>query len=86
MMKDRKVVIRSFVLITQLGFSVMAPIFLCIFIGNLLDTRFGWTTSAWLLLLGFLAGGRNGWCLIRAELEQEEKERSKKEDQHESEK
>ena len=73
-MKNSKSVIRGFLLITQLGLGIIAPIFLCVYIGWFLDTRFGIHGMLWMLLLGFLAGGRNGWLLVRQALKEDEKE------------
>lgn len=74
MIKNRKSVLRGYMLVTQLGLGIIAPIFLCIFIGHYLDTRLGWKSMLWLLILGFLAGARNGWLLIRTVLKEEQKE------------
>lgn len=78
-MKNRKSVLRSFLLITQLGLGIIAPVFLCIFIGWFLDSRYGFQSMLWMILLGFLAGGRNGWLLVRETLRADQKEREEKE-------
>ena len=43
-MSYRKEVYRSLSLITQLGISVMVPIFLCILAGHFIDKYFGTST------------------------------------------
>ena len=43
-MGDKKQVFRSLAMVTQLGISVMTPIFLCIFAGYYADTHFGTNT------------------------------------------
>lgn len=53
-------------LITQLGFGFMTPVFLCIFLGTYLDSRYGTRLFLIFLTLGFLAGGRNGWMMLKS--------------------
>lgn len=82
-MKYKKSVFRSLSLVTQLGLSVITPIFLCIFAGSYIDSRFGTKSTVFLLILGTLAGGRCAYALvqrmIRAEKRDDEKERARKE-------
>ena len=52
-------------MITQLGLSMLAPIFLCVALGLLIDRQFGCSTVLVFLLLGILAGGRNAWRLAK---------------------
>jgi len=61
-------------MVTQLGFSVITPIFLCIFAGYQMDTRFGTKLMIPLLILGTLAGGRSAWIMVRSTLEAEKRE------------
>ncbi len=70
-MRYKKSVFRSLAMVTQLGLSVMAPIFLCIFIGSQVDSRFGVKTLVPLLVLGALAGGRCAWRLAMNTLQQD---------------
>lgn len=72
--KYKKSVFRSLAMVSQLGFCVMAPIFLCIFIGYQVDSRFGMKTLVPLLILGVLAGGKSAWHLAVKTLEQERRE------------
>lgn len=69
-------------MVTQLGFSVVTPILLCIFVGYQLDTHFGTKLIVPLLLLGVLAGGRSAWLLAKrtllAEQQEDEAERLKR--------
>ncbi len=60
-----KEVFRNLAMITQLGIQMLAPIVLCVFVGDQLDTRFGWHTTVWLLILGILAGCRNCWMFVK---------------------
>lgn len=76
-MNFKKDVLRNLAMITQIGISVLAPIVLCVFIGYELDGRLGWSTTLPLLILGILAGGRNGWMLMQ-ELVPKDNESGKK--------
>ena len=69
----KKEVIRSLTLVSQLGFSVMVPTFLCIGIGNLIDNKFGTSTTVWLLFLGLAAGFRNAIILAKAVMKENSK-------------
>ena len=73
-MRYKKSVFRSLAMVTQLGISVLAPIFLCIFIGYQVDSRYGMKILVPLLILGVLAGGKSAWHLAMKTLEQERKE------------
>ena len=73
-MKYKKSVFRNLAMVTQLGISVLAPIFLCIFIGYQVDSRYGMKTLVPLLILGVLAGAKSAWHLAMKTLEQEKKE------------
>ena len=52
-------------LITQLGITMLVPIFICLFIGVFLDRHLG--TSPWIMtvgiVLGVAAGFRSGYML-----------------------
>ena len=72
--KYKKSVFRNLAMVTQLGISVLAPIFLCIFIGYQVDSRYGMKTLVPLLILGVLAGGKSAWHLAVKSLEQERRE------------
>ncbi|MDO5407888.1 MAG: AtpZ/AtpI family protein [Eubacteriales bacterium] len=73
-MQYKKSVFRSLAMVTQLGLSVITPVFLCIFIGYQIDSRFETKILVPMLILGVLAGGRSAWVLAKATLEQEKKE------------
>lgn len=70
----KKSVFRSLAMVTQLGLSIVTPVFLCVFVGYQLDTRLGTKWMVPLLILGVLAGGRSAWLLTRRILEQEKKD------------
>ncbi len=61
-------------LITQLGISMLAPIFLCVYLGSFLDGRFGWFTFVPLLILGILSGVRNAYILVMKIVRDSEKD------------
>lgn len=82
-MKHRKSIFRNFALVTQLGLSMMTPIFLCILAGYLIDKKLETQTTFWFLIAGFLAGARNAYLLAKRTIEinrqDEEKEDSEDE-------
>lgn len=64
-MKNSKV-IKALMLVTQLGISMMVPIFLCVFAGGFIDKRAG--TGFFLpifLVLGIAAAFRNVYYLLK---------------------
>ena len=64
-MKINKSVYTTFALISQLGISMIVPIFLCTLIGVKLDEMYGWATTIPLILVGVLAGARNVYALVK---------------------
>lgn len=85
-MNFKKDVYRNLAMITQIGISVLAPIVLCVFIGYELDEHFGWHTVLPLLILGILAGCRNGWLLVRQMMPKDKKSGEEKGVENEAEK
>lgn len=78
----KKQVFRSLAMVTQLGLSVMTPIFLCIFAGYYVDTHLGTKTMIFFLLIGVLAGGRCGYQMAKMTiLAGEQEERKEREEQ-----
>lgn len=73
----RKSVFRSLAMVTQLGLSVMTPMFLCTFIGYQIDSRLGTCWMIPLLLMGTAAGGKTAWMLARKIQEQERRDDEK---------
>ena len=78
-MSHRREVIRSFMLISHLGMTVMVPIFMCVVAGIFIDKRFGTSTLVWLLILGIGAGMRNAYILVKGVLDENVKERERAE-------
>ncbi len=72
-MHYKRSVFRSLAMVTQLGFSVLTPILLCVYTGYLVDSHFGTKLMVPMLILGVLAGGRCGWIMARNTLLQEQK-------------
>lgn len=63
----RKDVYTNFALLTQLGISMMVPIFLLLAVGIFLENRFDIFATIPCLVLGILAGCRNTYYLaVRA--------------------
>ena len=60
-----KKIAKAFMLVMQIGFSVLTPIFLLVAIGVFIDNRFGKSFTLPLLLIGVLAGVRNGYVLVK---------------------
>ena len=58
----------------------MVPVFLCIFAGRYIDSRFGTNWTFVLMILGFLAGVSSAWRLAArvAAMERKELEQRKK--------
>ena len=59
-MKDNSIVVRCLSMISQFTIHMLVPIFMCSYVGYLLDKK--WNTSIFFILLffvGALAGGRN---------------------------
>lgn len=73
-MHYKKSVFRSLAMVTQLGLSVVTPVFLCVFAGYQLDRHWGINLLIPLLILGVLAGGRCAWQMTRRILEQEQRD------------
>lgn len=84
-MKYKKSVFRSLSMVTQLGLCVMTPIFLFVFAGNYIDSRFGTNITVLLLILGTLGGARGAYVLARGMIAAEEKEDQKERLQREQE-
>ena len=79
-MRHKKSVMRNMMMVTQLGLSVMVPVFVCILAGSWIDRHAGTNLTIFLMFLGFLAGGWNGYKVAMTTLRMNEQE-EKKEDQ-----
>ena len=75
----KKSVYKTFALITQLGISMIVPVFLCTFAGVFLEEKFSIPATIPLIILGVLAGARNVYVLARhANEDPEDKEDGKR--------
>jgi ATP synthase protein I len=74
-MKYKKSVYRNLMLITQVGISMMAPIFLCVAAGVFIDGKFNTWITITLLILGVAAGFRNTYIMIMNSIKTEEYEK-----------
>ncbi len=73
-MRHKKSVMRSLMMVTQLGLSVMVPVFVCILAGYYIDRYAGTKLTIVFLILGFLAGGLNAYRMAKATLAMNERE------------
>ena len=74
-MKNNKSVAKSLTMISQVGISMLVPIFLCCMLGLFLENRFGWPAFIPLFILGALAGMRNVYVLISAIYKEDDKKK-----------
>ena len=68
-------VIRTLALISQLGISMMVPIFLMAWLGSYIDTRFSTQLFPLFLILGIGGGFRSVYTLVRHANEDRHKEK-----------
>lgn len=81
-MNYKKSVFRTMSLITQLGISILVPIFLCVFLGKFLGERFELPIFVPLLILGILAGCRNAYILVIGFVKEAEQDKSRDTDRY----
>lgn len=71
--KDRRNVMRTLTLISQLGISMLVPIFLCFFAGYFLDKKL---ETNYIMIIGFfigaIAGFRNVYVLVMRTIKNQE--------------
>ena len=77
-MRHKKSVMRNMMMVTQLGLSVMVPVFVCILAGSWIDRHAGTNLTIFLMFLGFLAGGWNGYKVAMTTLKMNEPRREQK--------
>lgn len=70
----KKSVFRSLAMVTQLGLSVLTPIFLCTLAGYYIDSWFGTKSMVFLIIIGAMAGGRCAYVLAVKTLEAEKRD------------
>ena len=81
-MKYKKSVYRSLTMVTQLGFCVLTPVFLGIFAGSYLDSRYGTHLTLVFLILGVLGGGRGAYAMAKRLIDQDAKEARIEKEEH----
>ena len=70
----KKSVFRSLAMVTQLGLSVLTPIFLCTLAGYYIDSWFGTKFMVIWVIVGAMAGGRCAYVLAMKTLEAEKRD------------
>ena len=74
-MRDKHGIGQAIVMITQLSINMLAPVFMCLFIGIWLDKRLGTgLADTCFLILGIMGGIRGVYSLIHNILKQEDME------------
>ena len=73
---------RNIVLISQIGISIMVPVFLCLALGLWLDKKFGTWFTVPLLILGIAAGARNAYVLAMNTVRMDERRRKTQQEDH----
>ena len=65
-LKEKSKLFKTFTMLSQIGISMMVPVFLCVWFGSFLDEKFG-TSFLFpiFLILGFLSAIRNVYILTR---------------------
>lgn len=79
-MRYKKSVFRTFALITQVGISMLTPIFLCVFLGSFFRNNYGLPVFIPLLILGILAGMRNAYLLLMQSVKESEQDKRRDSD------
>ncbi len=65
MNKGNNQIIKMIYLITQIGFTMLITIFMCIGLGYLIDKYFDTNLMVWFIILGVVSGFRSVYILIR---------------------
>ena len=79
MKNENKKIVSAFMLVTQIGITMMTPIFLCVIIGVIVQNKTGFEYSVPIgLLLGIISAFRNVYILTKKmyfkDMEKENKE------------
>ncbi len=72
MNKNNNQVLKMLYLITQIGFTMLTTVFLCMGIGYLVDKYFHTKLMVWFIVLGVVSGFRSVYILIRKYLKDNE--------------
>ncbi len=79
-MKDSKIVAKSLAMISQVGISMLVPIFLCCMLGLYLEKQFSFPAFVPLFFLGALAGMRNVYVMISAIYKEDNEKKNDRKD------
>lgn len=63
-MNKKQQIFRAYILVSQLGISIVVPILLCTFFGHWIEERYSIPLFVPLVVLGVAAGVRNAWVLL----------------------
>jgi hypothetical protein len=74
MKKNNNEIWRSLSLVSQLGFSVVVPIFMCIWFGTWLKNKYNIDIMLILVILGLVSGLQSAYRLIENVLQKTEEE------------
>lgn len=77
--KYNKSVFRNLALISQVGISIITPIFLCLYIGYKLDKYFGTSLIILFLILGVISGCMMGYKLVMSMIKKDAQDDKKQE-------
>lgn len=72
-MRKSSFIAKCIAMITQVTISLITPILVCTFVGVWLDEKFGWNFAIIWILLGFMAGARNAYVLLKQVIKESEK-------------
>lgn len=79
-MKDNKIVAKSLTMISQVGISMLVPIFLCCMLGLYLEKEFSFPAFVPLFFLGALAGMRNVHVMLSAIYKEDNEKKNDRKD------
>ncbi|ABX44091.1 AtpZ/AtpI family protein [Lachnoclostridium phytofermentans] len=66
-MKSKSGVAKGILMISQIGYSMLVPIFLCVYVGRKLDDRFGTSYITIIgIVLGIMAAFRNIYLMTKS--------------------
>lgn len=74
-MKGSKSVAKSLTMISQVGISMLVPIFLCCMLGMFLEDKTDWPAFIPMFILGALAGMRNVYFMLSAIYKEDEEKK-----------
>lgn len=76
----KKSVYKSLTMISQVGISMLVPIFLCCMLGLFLEKQFSFPAFVPLFFLGALAGMRNVYVMVSAIYKEDDQKKDDRKD------